>query len=97
MNLKVEVNLKRHGEFPMLRFLRLCLLLAAIWLPLAVFGSAHAGENTSYPITIKHALGTTVIENKPERVATVAWANHGVPPALGTMPEGLAASTCGND
>src|SRR3546814_1826145 len=64
---------------------------------LAVFGSAHAGENTSYPITIKHALGTTVIEKKPERVATVAWANHEVPLALGIVPVGFAAANFGDD
>src|SRR5690349_19771727 len=37
-------------------------------------GSAAAGAG--FPITIEHALGTTVIESKPERVATVQWANH---------------------
>ena len=81
----------------MLRFLRLCLSLAAIGVPFAVFGSAHAGESTSYPITIEHTLGTTVIEKKPERVATVAWANHEVPLALGIVPVGFAAANFGDD
>ncbi len=26
------------------------------------------------PLSIKHAFGTTIIPKKPERVATVAWA-----------------------
>ncbi|MGW9553209.1 iron-siderophore ABC transporter substrate-binding protein [Nocardiopsis sp. NPDC055551] len=49
------------------------------------------------PITIEHALGTTTIESQPERVATVAWANHEVPLALGVVPVGMAAANFGDD
>lgn len=49
------------------------------------------------PITIEHAFGTTTIKQKPERVATVAWANHEVPLALGIVPVGFAAATFGDD
>ena len=49
------------------------------------------------PVTIEHALGTTTIESKPERVATVAWANHEVPLALGVVPVGMAAANFGDD
>ncbi|MBF4571785.1 iron-siderophore ABC transporter substrate-binding protein [Herbiconiux sp. VKM Ac-1786] len=49
------------------------------------------------PITIEHALGTTVIETQPERVATVNWANHEVPLALGVVPVGMAAANFGDD
>lgn len=49
------------------------------------------------PIVIEHALGTTVIESKPERVATVNWANHEVPLALGIVPVGMAAANFGDD
>lgn len=59
--------------------------------------AARAEESTSYPITIKHALGTTVIKKKPERVATVAWANHEVPLALGVVPVGFAKANFGDD
>ncbi len=52
-------------------------------------GASGAGE---YPIEIEHALGTTVIESAPERVATVNWANHEVPLALGVVPVGTAAA-----
>ncbi|MGX5734970.1 iron-siderophore ABC transporter substrate-binding protein [Bosea thiooxidans] len=58
---------------------------------------AKADDTTSYPITIKHALGTTVIKKKPERVATVAWANHEVPLALGVVPVGFAKANFGDD
>jgi iron complex transport system substrate-binding protein len=60
-------------------------------------GCAWAAESTSYPIVIKHALGTTTITEKPKRVATVAWANHEVPLALGIVPVGFAAANFGDD
>lgn len=50
-----------------------------------------------YPLEIEHALGTTVLTEKPERVATVAWANHEVPMALGVVPVGFAAANFGDD
>ncbi|WHS96313.1 MULTISPECIES: iron-siderophore ABC transporter substrate-binding protein [Sinorhizobium] len=56
-----------------------------------------AAESTSYPITIKHAFGNTIIAQKPERVATVAWANHEVPLALGIVPVGMARANFGDD
>ncbi|MEK4699376.1 iron-siderophore ABC transporter substrate-binding protein [Solibacillus sp. FSL R7-0668] len=48
-----------------------------------------------YPITVQHAFGETVIEEKPERVATIAWANHDVALALGTVPVGFSAANYG--
>ncbi|WP_018900921.1 iron-siderophore ABC transporter substrate-binding protein [Rhizobium sp. 2MFCol3.1] len=56
-----------------------------------------AAEATTYPITIKHAFGTTVITKKPERIATVEWANHEVPLALGIVPVGMARANFGDD
>lgn len=56
-----------------------------------------AQESAPFPITIKHAFGTTTLEKKPERVATVAWANHEVPLALGIVPVGFAAANFGDD
>lgn len=57
-------------------------------------GSAESGE---FPITIEHALGETVIEDAPERVATVNWANQEVPLALGVVPVGMQEATFGDD
>ena len=59
-------------------------------------GNAGSGSS-SFPVTIEHAFGTTTIDAKPERVATVAWANHEVPLALGVVPVGMAAATFGDD
>ncbi|SDE66391.1 iron complex transport system substrate-binding protein [Blastococcus fimeti] len=56
-----------------------------------------SGSGDFSPITIEHALGTTTIDEKPERVATVAWANHEVPLALGVVPVGMAAANFGDD
>ena len=58
---------------------------------------AAASDAGSGPITIEHAFGTTTIPEKPERVATVAWANQEVPLALGVVPVGMAAATFGDD
>ncbi|AEN13399.1 MULTISPECIES: iron-siderophore ABC transporter substrate-binding protein [unclassified Streptomyces] len=59
--------------------------------------AAAAGSSASFPVTIKHALGTTTIPSKPKRVATVNWANHEVPLALGVVPVGMAAANFGDD
>nr|WP_226951171.1 iron-siderophore ABC transporter substrate-binding protein [Rhizobium terrae] len=64
---------------------------------MAASGSALADESTAYPVTVRHAFGTTVIVKKPERVATVAWANHEVPLALGVVPVGFAKANFGDD
>ena len=56
-------------------------LLALLLTASLAFVSAQGAAE--YPITIQHVLGTTVITQKPERVATVNWANHEVPLALG--------------
>jgi iron complex transport system substrate-binding protein len=58
--------------------------------------SASGAEGT-FPVTIEHAFGETVIESQPERVATVAWSNQEVPIALGVVPVGMAEVTWGDD
>ena len=60
-------------------------------------GTAGAESSAEYPLTIEHALGTTEIPEAPERVATVQWANHEVPLALGVVPVGMAAANFGDD
>ncbi|MFB4306827.1 iron-siderophore ABC transporter substrate-binding protein [Actinomadura sp. GTD37] len=59
--------------------------------------SAGGGPASAFPMTIKHALGTTTVKAKPTRVATVNWANHEVPLALGVVPVGMAAANFGDD
>ena len=59
--------------------------------------AAAEGSGDFTPVTIEHAFGTTTLESKPERVATVQWANHEVPLALGVVPVGMAAANFGDD
>lgn len=70
--------------------------LFATSLVIPLVGWAQQTED-QFPKTIEHAFGTTTIEEKPERVATVAWANHEVPLALGVVPVGFAAAGFGDD
>ena len=69
--------------------------LSACAAPLANGGTDQAGGE--FPITIEHAFGETTISAKPERVATVSWANHEVPLALGVVPVGMSKATWGDD
>lgn len=59
--------------------------------------AASASVAQDFPIEIPHALGTTKITAKPQRVATVAWANHEVPLALGIVPVGFARANFGDE
>ena len=88
--------------------LRLIAATAALMTPLAVTGCGDdapepetagdtAGSSSAFPVTIEHAYGRTTIESEPERVATVAWANHEVALALGVVPVGMAAVSWGDD
>ncbi|WP_243228927.1 iron-siderophore ABC transporter substrate-binding protein [Microbacterium sp. CIAB417] len=57
----------------------------------------NPASDGAFPVTIEHVYGETTIEAKPERVATVAWANHEVPLALGIVPVGMSKATWGDD
>lgn len=60
-------------------------------------GTANPASDDAFPVTVEHAFGETTIPEKPERVATVAWANHEVPLALGIVPVGMSKATWGDD
>jgi len=70
--------------------------LAAILLSVSG-ATVVAAEEAGFPLEIIHALGQTTVPEKPQRVATVAWANHEVPLALGIVPVGMAAANFGDD
>ncbi|WP_194421305.1 iron-siderophore ABC transporter substrate-binding protein [Microbacterium abyssi] len=59
-------------------------------------GSNPASDD-AFPVTVEHIYGETTITEKPERVATVAWANHEVPLALGIVPVGMSRVAWGDD
>ncbi len=48
-----------------------------------------------FPLTLTHALGETVIEEQPERVAAIGWGNLDIPLALGIAPVGVSKATYG--
>src|SRR5690554_1685305 len=85
--------------------LPLAAAVAALSLVLAGCGSDSSstdgadgdGGSDAFPVTLAHAFGETTIEAEPERVATVAWANHEVPLALGVVPVGMSKATWGDD
>ncbi|WP_148253421.1 iron-siderophore ABC transporter substrate-binding protein [Aidingimonas lacisalsi] len=79
-----------------MEWFRISQAVCAALLVACSLGAAQAGTQ-QYPIEIHHAFGTTVIPEEPERVATVAWANHEVPLALGIVPVGFAAANFGDD
>jgi len=56
-----------------------------------------AAEAEEFPVTVDHAFGETTVRARPDRVATVAWANHEVPLALGIVPVGFARANFGDD
>ncbi|WP_171053998.1 iron-siderophore ABC transporter substrate-binding protein [Arenibacterium halophilum] len=70
--------------------------LAPYVIAIASFFATAAGAQ-DFPIVIDHAFGSTTITEKPTRVATVAWANHEVPLALGIVPVGMARANFGDD
>lgn len=78
---------------PFVRF-AFALLLGASAVFAADQGRAAAQD---FPVTIEHAFGHTTIAKRPVRVATVAWANHEVPLALGVVPVGFARANFGDD
>jgi iron complex transport system substrate-binding protein len=72
-------------------------LLQALFIQGLVGAPALAEDKPSFPMKVTHAFGATAISEKPARVATVAWANHEVPLALGIVPVGMAAANFGDD
>lgn len=50
---------------------------------------AAATPNSHFPVSIKHALGTTQIPAQPKRVVTVGFTDHDTVLALGVVPVGV--------
>lgn len=73
----------------------LAAVLAACSSESAPTGSASDGGGSGEEIVVDHAFGSTTIPTAPERITTVAWANHEVPLALGVVPIGMAAANFG--
>lgn len=74
--------------------MRFCKIISSFFLMAFPFSGALAQD---FPLDIEHAFGTVTIPERPQRIATVAWANHEVPIALGVVPVGMAAASFGDD
>ncbi|WP_104111078.1 iron-siderophore ABC transporter substrate-binding protein [Arthrobacter sp. N199823] len=62
----------------------------------SVAQNTQASTDT-FPVTIKHIYGETVIEKAPQRVATVSWVNDDVAIALGVIPVGMPKNDWGGN
>ncbi|MEO6530240.1 MAG: ABC transporter substrate-binding protein [Specibacter sp.] len=51
----------------------------------------------TFPVTVKHIYGETVIKAAPQRVATVSWVNDDVAIALGVVPVGMPKNEWGGN
>ncbi|GAA3648048.1 iron-siderophore ABC transporter substrate-binding protein [Microbacterium marinilacus] len=60
--------------------------------------AADGGQASgTFPLTVEHALGETVIPEKPERVVTLSWMNHDIVAALGVVPVGVPETWGGDE
>ncbi len=50
---------------------------------------AGIGDEQRFPVTVEHALGTTTIECRPERVVTLGVSDADIALALGVVPVGI--------
>ncbi|PRI12204.1 iron-siderophore ABC transporter substrate-binding protein [Leucobacter massiliensis] len=88
-----------------MRLTRLLAGLTALTLAAGLVGCSSEADDAEdhtdgaggFPVTVEHVYGTTTIPAKPERIASVAWANHEVPLALGVVPVGMSKATWGDD
>ncbi|KAD4060063.1 ABC transporter substrate-binding protein [Arthrobacter yangruifuii] len=79
------------------RMRRAAAAAAVAVLSLSACSTGATGENQAsgtaaedqFPVTIEHAFGETTIEEAPERVAAVAWANAETALALDVVPVGM--------
>ena len=51
----------------------------------------------AFPVTIKHAFGSTTIKDEPKRVATLGWSDQDNALALGVVPVGATKMTWGGN
>ncbi|WP_197679878.1 iron-siderophore ABC transporter substrate-binding protein [Microlunatus soli] len=65
--------------------------------PSSVASSSAAGGAGNFPVTVKHAFGSTTIEKKPERVVTWGFGSTDAALALGVVPVAMPEQTYGVD
>ena len=63
----------------------------------AAASSSASTASDAFPVTVTHALGETVIESEPTRVATIGWTDHETLVSLGVVPVGAVEITWGGN
>lgn len=59
--------------------------------------ATSAVDADAFPVTIEHALGSTTIEEEPQRVATLGWTDQDAVLSLGVVPVGSTKLTWGGN
>lgn len=65
--------------------------------PSAGPGSASSNSSSAFPVTIKHAFGSTTIDKAPARVVTWGFGSTDAALALGVVPVAIPQQTYGGD
>lgn len=95
IDLKYVQGVFMKNKFFLIAILAMCIVFSA-----CSSNSVKNEENTSKEhapdkIVLDHDFGQTILDKKPERVATIAWGNHDVALALGIVPVGLSKANYG--
>lgn len=56
-----------------------------------------SADAAAFPVTIDHALGSTTVEEEPQRIVTVGWSDQDTLLALGVVPVGAQEITWGGN
>ena len=62
-----------------------------------VSSSAAEADSGAFPVTIKHAFGSTTVTSEPKRVATLGWSDQDMAVSLGVVPVGSTKITYGGN
>lgn len=63
----------------------------------ATSGAGSSAAAAAFPVTVRHAHGSTTIEKAPTRIATIGWADADTVTALGIVPVGAPKITWGGN
>lgn len=63
--------------------------------PASSAADTSSAKEVSYPVTVTHAFGQTVIQSEPKNIVAISWGNLDVPLALGVVPTGVSKANFG--
>ena len=92
----VEPNSKKLRGDIIMKLKKIGMIIMISGVLLAGCGRTEIEEaERSNAITIKHAFGETVLDEIPERIASISWGNQDVALALGVVPVGVSTANYG--